>query len=430
MADYAIGPVPTPLPPKGVNYTPQLAGGQIYDANNTNVITSPSSPYNLPGGAPPPTYTQGNIYTKTPTAPAPTQSPPPSSQNNFDDVYNSMYTGWDRTAAYDDWTAKGRPSPSSTGGSDAYGQFVSKNPYSDITPGWNPADFENELNNIYNAAMEQAGKQSQYAGQLKESNIADIQNQFGVGQQTLDTSKSQTLGSLQDSQISARQQQETALDAARRLYNELGQGYQQRFGGASSAGEAAKALSNVEQQRQMGQTRQGYQDTVRQIETQKVNVEENYKNSLMELQAKRDSAVREANNNFQSAILSIEKDKGIAAQEKALAKMNLLKEYKTELFNIKAQEAQFAANLQLMKEQANIELDSYAKQAAMSRSSGTSALSNFSSTASRTPSSNLTVGDSQLQEAAMTGQINKDELQNYLGQIGQTKNYLPTWMQK
>lgn len=432
---YAIGPVPTPYPPAGVSYTPQLSGGQIYDdASNTNVTGG----YALPGGAPTPVYTSSNNYV-TPTtttnpqpAPAPTPTPtqPTTQTTNFDDVYNAMYPGWDRNSAYQDWIAKGRPSPSNTGASDKFGEYVSKNPYSDITPGWNPDEFQAELDNIYNQAMEQAGKQTQFAGQLRDSNISDINQQFNVGQGTLDTSKSQSLGTLQEGEISARQRQEQALDSARRLYSELNQGYQQRFGGASSAGEGAKALANVEQQRQMGTTRQATSDSLRQIETQKLAVEDNYKNSVLELQAKKESAIREANNNFSSAIMQIESDKGTAAQEKSLAKMNLLKEYKTQLFNIKSQEAQFAANLQLMREQANIELESYAKQAGVATSAGTGAVNTLYNQTTTNPTSTLTANDQAIKSAAMTGQIKKDELQNYLGQIGQTKNYLPTWMQQ
>jgi len=362
----------------------------------------------------------------------PSSAPIPTNNvaTNFDDVYSSMYPGWSRQEAYNDWVAKGRPSPAATGGQDAFNQFITKNPYSDITPGWNPADFENELNNIYNESMGHAAKQEQYAGQLKESNIADINQQFNTSQGTLDTSKGQSLGTLAGNTISARQQQEKALDAARRLYSELTQGYQQRYGGASSAGEAARALAGQEQQRQMGSTRQATSDALRQIDTQKLNVEENYKNSLLELQSKKESAVREANNNFQSAILSIEKDRATAGQEKALAKMNLLKEYKTELFNIKQQEAAFTANIQAMREQANIELDSYQKQLSASTGAGTSALSGLRSSTTTNPTSGLTIGGQKFDNVGqlMTG-VKKDDLTNYLGQMGQSNKDLPVWMQ-
>ena len=189
-----------------------------------------------------------------------------------------------------------------------YDLYKEKNPYSDITPNWNPADFENELNNIYNQALDFANQQKGFAEQSRAGNVSDIENQFGVSQGTLDTSRGQTLGGLSENELSAKQRQEQSLDSIRRLYNEMMMGYQQRFGGASSAGEATKALAGQEMQRQMGTTRQSTSDALRQIETQKVQVEQNYKNSLLDLQNKKNTAINEANRNFQSAILSIDND--------------------------------------------------------------------------------------------------------------------------
>lgn len=432
----AIGPVPTPYPPSGVSYTPQLPGGQVYYEQPNQTPVNVTGGYNLPGGAPEPVYTPSNNYvtpTSTPT-PTPAPAPAPAPTNNvssFDDIYSKMYPGWGRPEAYADWVAKGRPNynaPSSQVDQAKIDMdnYLSKNPYSDITPGWKPEDFEAQLNEIYNQAMQHAGKQEQYAQELKAGNIADIGQTYGTSEQALGTSKSQALGTLGQSEISSRQQQEKSLDAIRNLYNELTQGYQQRYGGASGAGEFAKAMAAKSMQQTAGQTRQATADALRQIQSQKVNVEENYKNSLTQLQDKRDMAIREANNNFGASMMQIERDKTTAGQEKALAKMNLLKEYKTNLFNIQSQAAAYQANLNAMREQANIELDSYLKQSAASAGAGRLA----STLDFGTPTSNLQIGNTPLSQAALTGQINKDELQNYLGQIGQTRTDLPLWMQR
>jgi len=337
----------------------------------------------------------------------------------------SKYAGWSEPEARADYAATGGPK---TGGGTVAPQksavdiYKESNPYSDITPGWNPAEFDAQLNELYNNAMGLAGTQANLASQLKEGNLADIESSYGVGKQTLDTSKAQAGRTLEESGISAKQRQEQSLDSIRRLYDEVNRGYQQRFGNASSAGEAARAFANVEQQRQSGSTRQGYQDTVRQIETQKVQVEENYKNSLMELDQKKGMAVREANNNFSSAMAQIEGDKVTAANEKALAKMNLLKEYKTELFNIKAQEAAFKANLENMKQQAQIQLDSYAKQAGMAASAGQGASQSFINQTTTNPGTDLRFGQ-QTQTAQPLFGVKKDD--QYTGQISPLSQYNP-----
>ena len=52
---------------------------------------------------------------------------------SFDSIYNSMYAGWDRTAAEADWKAKGSPSGSTSGGGvDPYAQVRN-----DINSGYN-----------------------------------------------------------------------------------------------------------------------------------------------------------------------------------------------------------------------------------------------------------------------------------------------------
>lgn len=320
-----------------------------------------------------------------------------------------------------------------TGGSStksAYDTFKTNNPYSDITPGWNPDDFAAELENIYNQALNYSNQQKGFAEQSRAGNVSDIENQFGVSKGTLDTSKGQTLETLGQSEISSRQQQEQSLDSIRRLYNEMQTGYQQRFGGASSAGEAAKALAGQEMQRQMGTTRQSTSNALRQIEQQKVQVEDNYKNSLLDLENKKNTAVNEANRNFQSAILSIDNDIKTAGNEKSLAKMNLLKEYKTDLFNIKQQEAAWKANLETMKAQADLQTESALKQLQSSASAGQGAYNTLLNQATTNPTSGLGIGSTALSQAALTGQINKDELQNYLGQIGQSRADIPLWMQR
>ena len=357
--------------------------------------------------------------------------------------YMDYYTGWDSNQASKDFqdvfggdlnklkTARGVPSGSDTAPQkSAVDIYKENNPYSDITPEWNPADFENQLNEIYNQALGFANQQKGFAEQMKTGNIADIEGQYGVSKGTLDTSKGQAMGTLQESDISARQRQEQSLDAIRRLYSEMQMGYNQRFGGASSAGEAARALAGQEQQRQSGTTRQATSDALRQIETQKVQVEENYKNTLLDLENKKATAINEANRNFQSAILAIDKDLGTAANEKSLAKMNLLKEYKTDLFNIKQQEAAFKANIETMKAQADMQTQSALQQLQASAGQGQSAVNTQMGSTTINPQTGLTMGSNQYNPAVMTGQISKDELQNYLGQIGQSRSDIPLWMQQ
>ena len=110
--------------------------------------------------------------------------------------------------------------------------------------------------------------------------------------------------------------------------------------------------------------------------------------------------------------------------------MNLLKEYKTDLFNIKQQEAAWKANIETMKAQADMQTQSALQQLQASAGYGQSAVNTQSGLATQNPQTGLGIGSTALSQAAMQGQIKKDELTNYLGQIGQTRTDIPLWMQQ
>ena len=345
--------------------------------------------------------------------------------NDFDAIYNAMYPGWGRTEAYADWTAKGRPGLTSTGNQlseaqNKYNQFIQANPYSDITPGWNPEDFSAQLEEIYQNALKQAQEQEALANQLKQSNLTDIEEQYNLGTGTLGQTKQSSLEQLGSNAITARQQQEQALNEARALYNELTRAGSQRFGGLSGASQYANSIIGAEQQRQMGKTRQSTMDTLRNIDAQKVQVEQNYQTKMQELQVQKSSAIREANNNFSSALSVINADRTTAANEKAMAKMNLLKEYKTQLFNIQSQAKAFEANIQQMREQANLEIDAYLKTAGAATSAGSSSLQNLIDQINKNSGTNLGYQNvvnswNPTTQKLYTGQISdKDLRDNYL----------------
>lgn len=168
---YGIGPVPTPNPPQGVSYTPQLNGGQIYEYNlpggNPN---TPYDPYNYPGGNPNGQYNLPGGAPSSVSTPVTTPVTTPTQTTNFDSIYASMYPGWDRNAAEQDWIAKGRP----TGGSGGSGGGVdlSAQLKSQIEGGYDT--YINDLNNLYGGLDTQAGAQENIAQNSYEQSIKDL----------------------------------------------------------------------------------------------------------------------------------------------------------------------------------------------------------------------------------------------------------------
>lgn len=129
---------------------------------------------------------------------------------------------------------------------------------------------------------------------------------------------------------------EDAQSAARRLYSELQQGYRQKFGGASSAGEAAMALTNNEQQRQMAQNNRTYQDAVSQVDLSATQ------------------AVQSAQSEFRNQLLEVGKNRTLVESERLAARRQALSDLSQKVFAIQQQRDTFKQNLQLMQEQARL----------------------------------------------------------------------------
>jgi hypothetical protein len=178
----------------------------------------------------------------------------------------------------------------------------------------------------YYSMIDQEAQNSQNFLNTQEASIRA--DQPGIEQGITDQ---QTL--LNDKALNTK---EDAQSAARRLYSELQQGYRQRFGGASSAGEAAMSLTNNEQQRQMAQNNRTYQDAVAQVD----------------LSASQ--AVQSAQSEFRNQLLEITKNRTAVESERLAARRQALSDLSQKVFAIQQQRTQFQQNLQLMQEEARL----------------------------------------------------------------------------
>lgn len=210
----------------------------------------------------------------------------------------------------------------------------------------------NEGNNYLNQAESQL--RQDFPSVLEEA-----QKQYEAVIAQLTGNKQANLTTVGNNEIAAGQQKEDALSQARRLYDELRRGYQQRFGGATSAGQAASEISAVEQQRQMGKVTQDYGNTIRQVEQQKQQIETDFQNSQLQLQQQKDSAINQANRDFQQKLLQITQSRTQLAQDKANARLGALQDLRNKIFTINQQNLQFQQSLEAQKQQSQIELNSY-----------------------------------------------------------------------
>ncbi len=155
---------------------------------------------------------------------------------------------------------------------------------------------------------------------------------------------------------------ENALAASRRLYNELRQGAQQRFGGSSSAGEAAGEILGVEQQRQQGQTQRSYQDEVRKINSAHQEINSKYDQTIVEFKRDKDQQLQAAQQSFQAKLLEIAGKRAENASAKASAKLQALQDLRNKIFQINLQDMQFQQQLTLNRNNALSTVNAYAAQ--------------------------------------------------------------------
>ena len=321
------------------------------------------------------------------TVAAPTTT---TTDSGIPSVDMSFYEGWNDQAAIDaDWAAtwqdKLNPAQPST--------FMNDNPNSDF-PNFDVGEdqFMSDINSQYDERIDYLSKAEQAirAGQpeILEALAADMR----AGTSRAGTARGAELGTLQGAGQQATGRKEDALASARRLYSELRRGSQQRFGGASSAGEAMNTLLGVEQQKQMGQTRRDFGQTMATIEREKTNIESQYQDQLLQLEAnnKRDKA--QATNEFNARLDEINHNRLLASDAKYQARLGVLQDLRDKNFQIQAQQTQFKQQLEVNRQQQIMDLDTYSKQLKMSSGAGQGASNAFSNQTTVNPRSDITAG--------------------------------------
>lgn len=249
--------------------------------------------------------------------------------------------------------------------------------------------------------------------------LGELGDQFNVSRGQLETGRDQTGRMLDESENQSRSRRQDAESANARLFNELQRGALQRFGGASSAGQAATELANVEAQRRQGAVAQDFNTAMREIETQRLRTEEQFQQGLQQLTMQKQMAENEARRSFQNKLLEIDKMRADASQNKGAMKLQALMDLRNQVNAISMQNMQFQQQLQMMREQANIELQSRAAQFTQAGNTGVSAFNQFAGQQNLTPASQFSVGaqnPAQSQTPQMTGRVNDDEIMGIMAQ--------------
>lgn len=279
--------------------------------------------------------------------------------------------------------------------------------------------------NEYNSLIDQAfGSTMGYLDQnanaiggqktaAEQQAAADLLANQGV----LGTNREQTLGQLGTQARGVQTQKEDALAQARRLFSELQRGNVQRFGGATSAGQAASEIQGAEAQRQFGQTGRQANEAFQKIEQAKGEVESQYKTGLLQLQQSHQQGLAKIQSDFTNAIMQINNQRAATEQAKGQAKLQALQNLRQEALQLQSQATQFQQQLELMREQANLNIQQYAKTTGAASTTGANALSQYNSTMTQPQFSQVQQGVQGIPQQ-LQGSIKKPEEWNYIGSIG------------
>lgn len=235
-------------------------------------------------------------------------------------------------------------SSGSSGGSSSYssgGGNVS-NPYENLSP---QGVSDEEINSIYNPQNEYLNQaEGNLRGQLPGL-ISEAESQASAQRSLLGDKRTSAFGQLDQSLNAANVNRDNQEAQQRQLLQELGQANQQRFGGASSAGQAASEIQGREFQRNLGGIGQNYQQASQQIQQKRVDVDNEYNTGLQQLQANTQTAINDINRRFQDKLLEITRLRSDNESAKAQARLGALQELRNSIFQINVQKAEFQSAL-------------------------------------------------------------------------------------
>jgi hypothetical protein len=173
----------------------------------------------------------------------------------------------------------------------------------------------------------------------------DIENQYSSSLTSIGNERTSGQGQLALQEKAVGGAKENALTSATRLYNELARGGMQRFGGASSAGEAFQTLTAQEQQRRQGTIYSEYSTAMDKIGQYKSDLEGKYQTALTQLETQKQSALDQSKRDFNDALQAIQTQTSIAESDKAITTLNTLQDYRNKIYTINAQSLSFAQQL-------------------------------------------------------------------------------------
>lgn len=213
-------------------------------------------------------------------------------------------------------------------------------------------DLSGQIDSLYNPIMDLLNQQESSLKSGELDFYDSFTKPYDAQQPLLDQAKAQGLSTVEQQRTDQQVQHENALAAARRLYQELVQGSQQRFGGSSSAGEFANSLIGREYQRNQGQINQTTGQNMQKLLQRANEINDNYNTQNQSLLAQKEAELAKAKDLFRQRLDAITNSKITANENKAQLKLAELQSLRDRVNAINDQHTQFAQNLQLQNQAA------------------------------------------------------------------------------
>jgi hypothetical protein len=202
------------------------------------------------------------------------------------------------------------------------------------------------IDNAYNEINAQINNLESQAGVINQDTMNYTSGQYEALKPGLEQSYISGVKNLDVTKQGTQTEGESAMDAARRMAQELKQGVRARFGGSNSAGEFAEHFYNREAQRQVGNLQNTLGQNLFKIQTAKDNLYSEWQSKLKELDLMKTNALSQAKIAFDNALQQINAMRVESAQNKAQAKLTELQNYRARVQQVEDSAVNYQRQIQ------------------------------------------------------------------------------------
>jgi hypothetical protein len=175
----------------------------------------------------------------------------------------------------------------------------------------------------------------------------------------LDTQNAQFAGQEQGLQRAGEQQTQSsqnAMEEARRMYAEMSQGNQARYGATTGTGQFMSEQLGQQTSRNIAQLQQGLQQHMQDINDKRLQVKQMGELATRSTNERFDQAIQTEKDNLQKYVTQIQGNQAMLQSNKAQMYMQAVQKYQDTLTNIEAQRQQQQHQLQIAQLNADAQL--------------------------------------------------------------------------